>query len=199
MQQPLISIRLTLFAAGLLLLGGCYTHIGPPIGTAADSGDYAIETVVENIEYTVPDWPQALHADLYLPQKAGPHPVVLMIHGGGWANRSRDDMRGISRRLARSGYAVFNINYRFAPYFTYPAQLHDMYQALAWIDANAATYDLDRGRINAWGYSSGAHLAALIASFNRASMTYASLANLPPIRSVVEWSFGPPVMAISPP
>lgn len=185
MPQHFYSIRLALLAASLLLLGGCYTHIGPRAENAERNGDYSIETVVENIEYTVPEWPQPLHADLYLPQKAGPHPVVLMIHGGGWANRSRDDMRGISRKLARSGYAVFNVSYRFAPSFTYPAQLHDIQQALAWIADNATTYDLDRGRVNAWGYSSGAHLAALIAGFDRASMTYASLAKLPPIRSVV--------------
>lgn len=185
MPYRLDSILLTLLAAILLLLGGCYSHVGPRADSTERVNDYAIETIVENIEYTGPDWPQALHADLYLPQKAGPHPVVLMIHGGGWANRSRDDMRGISRKLARSGYAVFNVSYRFAPRFTYPAQLHDVYQALTWIDDNAAIYDLDRGRINTWGYSSGAHLAALIAGFDNASMTYASLARLPPIRSVV--------------
>jgi acetyl esterase/lipase len=124
-------------------------------------------------------------ADLYLPQRPGLHPVVLMIHGGGWANRSRDDMTGISRKLARNGYAVFNVSYRFAPRYTYPAQLHDMAQALQWIDANAQEYNLDTERLNAWGYSSGAHLAALIASIDKPGTSLDATAPLPRIQSVV--------------
>ncbi len=184
MQHTKRLIGMTILTAGLAL-GGCYTHMGPAPKATSSADEYEIDLVVEIIVYTVADWPQPLEADLYLPQKTGPHPVVLMIHGGGWANRSRDDMRDISRKLTRNGYAVFNVNYRFAPYFTYPAQLHDLYQALAWIDKNAPTYDLDRSRINTWGYSSGAHLAALIASFDRGSMSYVRTANLPTIRSVV--------------
>ena len=184
MRYP-ITKKLIAVVSASLLLAGCYSHVGPSALADPQAEDYDVGRVVENIVYTVPEWPQPLQADLYLPEKAGPHPVVLMIHGGGWANRGREDMSGISRKLARHGYAVFNVNYRFAPYFTYPAQLHDLYQALIWIDRNAATYDLDLERINAWGYSSGAHLAALIASFNTGSVNYASMADLPPIRSVV--------------
>jgi len=168
-----------------LLLGGCYTHLGPKTGPAVSVADYDIERVVENIVYTESGWPQSLRGDLYLPAKTGPHPTVLMVHGGGWANRGREDMRGISRKLARNGYAVFNISYRFAPAYTYPAQLHDMQQALAWIERNASSYDLDRARVNAWGYSSGAHLAALVASFDADDAAPADLVDLPPIRAVV--------------
>ena len=168
-----------------LLLGGCYTHVGPQAGPVVTDADYDIERVIENIVYTESGWPQALRGDLYLPAKTGPHPVVLMVHGGGWANRGREDMRGISRKLARHGYAVFNIGYRFAPAYTYPAQLHDMRQALEWIERNASSYGLDSSRINAWGYSSGAHLAALVAAFNADAATRTQLTDLPPIRAVV--------------
>ena len=164
-----------------LLLGGCYTHLNAQPESPAVEREYSIDRFIEGIVYTSNDWPQPLHGDLYLPQKRGPHPVVLTIHGGGWANRSRDDMAGISRKLARHGYAVFNVNYRLAPRYTYPAQLHDLNQALRWINANAATYQLDTGRINAWGYSAGAHLAALVGSFD----DRADSEDLPPIRAVV--------------
>ncbi len=164
-----------------LLLGGCYTPLNERPETRAGTQDYSVDRTIDGIVYTSAEWPQPLHGDLYLPQKRGPHPVVLMIHGGGWANRSRDDMAGISRKLTRHGYAVFNVNYRFAPRYTWPAQLHDLNQALQWIAANASAYQLDTGRINAWGYSSGAHLAALIGSFNRP----ADSADLPRVRAVV--------------
>lgn len=43
--------------------------------------------------------------DLYLPEKAnGPLPVIVSIHGGGWANGSKAGGQG--SWLARHGYAV---------------------------------------------------------------------------------------------
>ncbi len=166
-------------------LSGCYTHLNERPETSASADDYPIDRVIENIVYSVTDWPQQLTADLYLPQKPGLHPVVLMVHGGGWAKRSRDDMAGISRKLARHGYAVFNVSYRFAPRYTYPAQLQDMAQALQWIAQNAEDYDLDTERVNAWGYSAGAHLAALIASIDKPGIAVDTTSSLPRIRSVV--------------
>ncbi|UCH39157.1 MAG: alpha/beta hydrolase [Gammaproteobacteria bacterium] len=184
MIDNLILLRIFTLAASLLL-AGCYSHLNQHAATEPGSADYDIDRVVDGIVYTPPYWPQPLQADLYLPQKNGPHPVVLTIHGGGWANRNRDDMAGISRKLARHGYAVFNVSYRFAPYYTYPAQLHDIYQALAWIDKNAPTYNLDRNRLNVWGYSSGAHLAALTASFDNDALPVSERNRLSSIRAVV--------------
>lgn len=146
--------------------GGCYTHLGDTQGTATVPAIYPDPYRLDDIVYTPSAWPQPLRADLHLPRKPGPHPVVLMIHGGGWANRSRADMTDISTKLAHHGYAVFNVNYRFAPRYTYPAQLHDLQQALHWLRENGARHDLDLDRINTWGFSSGAHLAALVAAFD---------------------------------
>jgi acetyl esterase/lipase len=174
--------RLTaLVIAGSSLAAGCSTHLGQVSESRPVDRDYAIERVIENIVYTPEDWPQALAGDLYLPARRGSLPVVLVVHGGGWANRSRDDMEDISRKLARHGYAVFNIGYRFAPRYTYPAQLHDTRQALRWLAANAHRYRFDSRRINTWGYSSGAHLAALVGGYDGADETD----DLPPVNAVV--------------
>jgi len=127
---------------------------------------YRVAGVVNDLVYTEPGWAETLEADLYLPDREDPRPVVLMVHGGGWAARDREDMNGISQDLVRNGYAVLNVNYRFAPTYRYPAQLLDLQQALKWMVRNADRYNLDVDRINTWGYSSGAHLAALIASYN---------------------------------
>ncbi|HUV23004.1 MAG TPA: alpha/beta hydrolase [Gammaproteobacteria bacterium] len=167
------------------LLAGCYTHLRDHNQLAAAAATYTLERTIENIVYTDASWPEPLGADLYLPGKRGPHPVVLMIHGGGWANRSRKDMIDVSRKLVRHGYAVFNISYRFAPRFTYPAQLQDLQQALQWISQNAGQFDLDTDRINTWGYSSGAHLAALVASIDSVEASVAEVSELPRINAVV--------------
>jgi len=151
-------------------LTGCSSHLGADVVERVATEKYELDRVVESIVYTDPGWQQPLAGDLYLPARRGLLPVVLMVHGGGWANRSREDMASLSRKLAQNGYAVFNIAYRFAPRYTYPAQLEDMQQALLWLVANAERYRLDSERINTWGFSSGAHLAALVAGMESASL-----------------------------
>jgi len=181
-NSPFFPAVILLFVA---VLSGCYTHLNRQPGASTGDVSYSLDRKIENIVYTGTRWPQPLHADLYLPQKRGLRPVVLMIHGGGWANRSRDDMAGISRKLAGQGYAVLNVNYRFAPRFTYPAQVHDLQQALGWIVENANKYRLDLQRVNTWGYSSGAHLAALIGAIDHGEYLADDSIPLPRIRSVV--------------
>ena len=163
-------------------------HLGakPATTTMAETDtQYAPEQEILDFVYSEPDWPQALRADLYLPQQYGPLPVVIMIHGGGWANRSRDDMTPISRDLAQRGYAVMNLDYRFAPKYTFPAQLDDLQQARSWLSANAELYQLDLNRVSAWGYSSGAHLAALLGGLEQPRSSVDQALALPRLRAVV--------------
>ena len=52
-------------------------------------------------------------ADLHLPTGAGPHPVVVLIHGGSWHKRyGRAVMRALAADLVQRGFAVWNIEYR---------------------------------------------------------------------------------------
>ena len=152
----------TIFFASAIFLSACSSHHGHPdtprtIPIAATS-----VTVVRDVLYTPANWPQALAADLYRPSGAGPFPAVLMIHGGGWEGRSRQDMDSISQQVAKHGYVVMNVSYRFAPRWNFPAQLNDIQQALLWLRAHAADQSVDTDRVGVWGYSAGAHLAALL-------------------------------------
>jgi acetyl esterase/lipase len=118
--------------------------------------------VDSNVVYTPPGWPVALAADIYVPDGRAPRPAVLVVHGGGWERRARDDMDGIAGRLAARGFVVMNVAYRFAPAHRFPAQLHDLQQAVRWMRSVGAGYGIDPRRIGAFGYSSGGHLAALL-------------------------------------
>ncbi|MEX2575858.1 MAG: alpha/beta hydrolase [Halofilum sp. (in: g-proteobacteria)] len=113
--------------------------------------------------YTPESWPEALNARIRRPAGPGPHPAVLVVHGGGWQRRSPDDMEGIAAYLAERGMVSVNVAYRFAPEHRFPAQLRDVQQAMRWIHANADRLDIDVQRIGALGYSSGAHLVSLLA------------------------------------
>jgi acetyl esterase/lipase len=144
-----------------LMLAGCASHEGRPDNAKISSVKPVGVTVTRDFIYTPADWPQELRADLYKPVGNGPFPGVVMIHGGGWEGRTREDMADISQRVAERGYVVMNMSYRFAPQWRFPAQLQDVQQAVLWLRTHASDHNLLKNRIGTWGYSAGAHLAAL--------------------------------------
>jgi acetyl esterase/lipase len=101
--------------------------------------------------------------DVYLPDRAGPSPTVLFIHGGTWRHGSKAHFASAGARLARSGYVAVSINYRLLPDGMFPNNLSDCICALAFVRAHAADYGIDPDRIAVMGYSAGAHLASLVA------------------------------------
>lgn len=145
----------------LLLLSGCTTHINAP-ETLLEPKHTGFEERL-NIRYTPEDWPRPLYADVYVAEDEAAGPAVMLVHGGGWESRSRKDMSDTARALARHGFTVVNIDYRFAPQFRYPAQLRDLQQALSWIRDHHGELGIDPQRIAGYGYSSGAHLLSLLA------------------------------------
>lgn len=153
--------RVTIMLLMLSSLWGCATHSGAPDSLPDHPRtDFRMLT---DIAYTPEEWPQTLYADLYLPDTNGKRATVLLVHGGGWERRSRKDMAWIARELASRGFAVMNVDYRFAPEYTFPAQLHDVQMAMRWLHTHGSEYRLDRSAISAFGFSSGAHLVALMA------------------------------------
>ncbi len=131
------------------------------LATPLQAAGYRVE---KGLLYTPPDWPQSLQGDLYLPEGAGPHPVVLLVHGGSWQRGRRGQMASIARQLAREGYAAFTVSYRLAPGHRFPAPLEDLQVALHWLRQQAPVHGLDSARIAAWGFSAGGHLVSLLAT-----------------------------------
>lgn len=144
-----------------LFASGCAQHLNAP-GQTVPVPDYHWH-LEKNIVYSPSDWPQPLHADVYLPEGNGPHPAVLTVHGGGWSGRTRADMEGIAETLADSGFAVMNIEYRLAPEYRFPAQLQDLQIAMHWLHNNAGRLHINTDSLAGFGYSSGAHLVSLLA------------------------------------
>ncbi|MGM0639686.1 MAG: alpha/beta hydrolase fold domain-containing protein [Pseudomonadota bacterium] len=158
----------TLLLSGWLLTGCGATHLGErsvPTSQAAPAAAALAFDALPELTYTPPDWPSSLHADVLLPRSGSDarRPAALLVHGGGWQNRGPEDMAGIAEQLAARGYVTVNIEHRFAPEHRFPAQLHDLQQAMAWIHANAEAWRVDTERIVGVGFSSGAHLVSLLA------------------------------------
>lgn len=100
--------------------------------------------------------------DLYRPaEAAGPLPVVMWVHGGGWRSGSKDPP-GRAIGLVARGYAVASVGYRLSGEAIFPAAIEDCKAAVRWVRANAQQRGLDPGRIGAWGPSAGGHLVALL-------------------------------------
>jgi acetyl esterase/lipase len=98
-------------------------------------------------------------ADLHLPAGAGPHPVMVLIHGGSWRKRyGRIVMRALAADLLRRGWAAWNIEYRrLGGGGGWPATFADVAAAidhLARLDA-----PLDLARVSLLGHSAGGQLA----------------------------------------
>jgi acetyl esterase len=101
-----------------------------------------------------------LCADLAVPAGAGPHPVVIYLHGGGWAFGSPASFRKLGMQFAEAGYLTVILDYRLAPEHPFPAALDDAAFAIAWAADNARRWNGDGGRIAIGGDSAGANLAA---------------------------------------
>lgn len=110
----------------------------------------------------------AQFAELWLPAGAGPHPVVVMIHGGCWRYRvaKLTIMNYIADDLRRRGVAVWNIEYRGAdqPGGGYPGTFLDVAAAADALRAAAVANHLSLKRVVVVGHSAGGHLGAWLAA-----------------------------------
>jgi acetyl esterase/lipase len=98
-------------------------------------------------------------ADLYLPRRPGPHPVMVLIHGGSWQVRyGKIVMRGLAGDLMRRGWAVWNIEYRrVGDGGGWPETFEDVAAAIDHLATLDAPVDLER--VSILGHSAGGHLA----------------------------------------
>ena len=121
----------------------------------------AIGALEENVELR-----PGLCADVAVPKGAGRHPVVIYLHGGGWAFGSPASFRKLGMQFAEAGYLTIILDYRLAPEHPFPAALEDSVFAIGWAADNARRWNGDGRRIAIGGDSAGANLAvsALISS-----------------------------------
>lgn len=108
--------------------------------------------------------------DIYLPPQtvgAAPAPVIFMVHGGAWRMGDKRMGRVVDNKTARwlpKGIVFVSINNRLLPDADPLDQVHDVAQALAFAQAQAASWGADPQQFVLMGHSAGAHLVALLAA-----------------------------------
>jgi acetyl esterase/lipase len=116
--------------------------------------------------------------DLWIPAGEGPHPVVVLFHGGFWYHAwERDLMDGLALDLVGRGIAAWNVEYRrVGAGGGWPATGEDAGRATEHLLALAPVYGLDLGRVAVLGHSAGAQLALWVAARRRRASVHPVLA-----------------------
>ncbi|GAC1597382.1 MAG: hypothetical protein NVS4B10_07050 [Myxococcales bacterium] len=116
-------------------------------------------------------------ARVYWPAGAGPFPVVVYFHGGGWVIADLDTYDASPRALVNLANAiVVSVAYRQGPENRFPAAHEDSFAAYKWTLAHAASLKGDPARVAVVGESAGGNLAAAVAMMARDRKVQAPLA-----------------------
>ena len=116
--------------------------------------------------------PDPLHiADLRFPERPGPHPCIIAIHGGFWRNRyDLGHLGHLCAALTGAGFVTWNVEYRRLgdPGGGWPGTFHDVARAARYLFAMAPLdmsprHRIDPGRVIVLGHSAGGHLASWLA------------------------------------
>lgn len=97
--------------------------------------------------------------DVWLARSDKPTPVLVSIHGGGFAKGDKRVSPELLRRCLDSGISVVAITYRFSNQAIAPAQFLDSARAIQFIRHKAKEWNLDVKRVAATGSSAGAGIS----------------------------------------
>ena len=107
-------------------------------------------------------------ARVYTPAGAGPFPIIVYYHGGGWVIADIDTYDASARALSLGAEAVVVAShYRQGPEDVFPAAHDDAYAAYVWTVENSGKLNGDAARMAVAGESAGANLAANVAIMAR--------------------------------
>lgn len=129
-------------------------------------------------------------ADLWMPDGSGPHPILVLIHGGCW----RADLPGAemmayaAEDFRRRGIAVWNVEYRRLgePGGGYPGSFEDIANGVDRLRKIENAKKLDVKNVVTVGHSAGGHLALWAAARRRLPKSSPLYSDNPlPIKAVV--------------
>jgi len=98
--------------------------------------------------------------DVFLPAASGPAPIHVFVHGGYWHRLDKADFSFVARAFPEAVTVV--VNYALVPSVDLDELVRQVRASIAWVHANARTFDGDPARITVSGHSAGGHLVAML-------------------------------------
>lgn len=158
--------------------------------TAAAQAEGTIQTAVA-LQWSNPDGYERLSygnhplqfGDLRVPAGEGPHPVLVVVHGGCWRSDIPLDYIGrFSEALTAEGVATWTIEYRRVGNEGggWPGTFNDVGAAVDHLRVLADVHRLDLSRVVVAGHSAGGHLALWLGERHR--LDDVSLAGRDPLK-----------------
>lgn len=110
--------------------------------------------------------------ELRVPPGPGPHPVIVVLHGGCWQARHGPGLADLKNTsplasaLTAEGYATWNLEYRRVdnPGGGWPGTFLDVARGIDHLRVLARDHRLDLGRVGVVGHSAGGHLGTWAAA-----------------------------------
>ncbi|MDQ0316493.1 alpha/beta hydrolase [Amorphus orientalis] len=103
--------------------------------------------------------------DLYR-TSATPAPIHIHVHGGAWRFQTKDDGALVARAMTEAGMHFVVPEFDKLPDVRMPTMVEQLVRVVQWAYRNADAFGGDRDRILLSGHSSGAHLAAVLATLD---------------------------------
>ena len=140
-------------------------------GFAQESDKYQI---IDNVPYYHGvDYDSANHKlNLVIPNGTDYPPLLIWIGGGAWSYVDRQVEMDLAKQFAMEGIAVASVGHRLSPAtwkdpaldsgIQHPEHIKDLSRAIKYLFENTTTYGFSSSNFFIGGFSSGAHLAALI-------------------------------------
>jgi acetyl esterase len=126
------------------------------------------EPVGEITEQTIPGPAGDIPIRIYRPKTDGPHPLIMLFHGGGWVIGDLDSEDSTSRGLVNRVNAVLvSVDYRMAPEVRFPGAPEDCYAATVWAVEHADELGVDASNLAVAGTSAGGNLSAAVSLMAR--------------------------------
>lgn len=139
-----------------------YSAVGPGARAARDSRAILSDPPPPPADVRIAYGPEPLQfGDLRLPAAAGPHPLVVVVHGGFWrAVYGLTTTAHLCHALAERGIATWNVEYRRLgdPGGGWPGTLDDVAAAVRHVARLAPGHALDLERVSLFGHSAGGQL-----------------------------------------
>jgi acetyl esterase/lipase len=145
---------------GLAAAGAVWALVGCRDGEGDDDPDDEPdeEDGVDVIAYG--DEHELQRGALTVPAGTGPHPVVVLVHGGFWRPQyDRSLMDPLARSVVERGWAAWNVDYRSSAEGGWPTTFTDVAAAVDHLAVLADEHALDVERVAVVGHSAGGTLA----------------------------------------